>query len=231
MFPPTHLCHGGVGQSTVRPLPAMKPSRMSGRYCKRLSRLRTRASSRSRATTERLARLRLTCAQTHSTGEVGQVSGKQEHRQPGTLGDQLAHGVGDVGVQAIPDQYDRLHDELVNAVDQCDEVALAHAAALASARGVGAQAVAQPGTGAGAHGDQPGHRQASRAAAADRHDRGTAPSAPGPSSGRTAGEACLALEADVAPAGRPRSFTSAQVASFQEATACSSRSAIRRAGT
>lgn len=42
-----------VGVSRVRPVPAMKPSRVSGRYCTRLSRLRTRASSRSSPTTAR----------------------------------------------------------------------------------------------------------------------------------------------------------------------------------
>ncbi|MFD0622888.1 IS701 family transposase [Streptomyces sanglieri] len=64
----TSARQGEVRVSRVRPVPAMKPSRVSGRYCRRLSRLRTRASSRSRAMTARLARLRLTCAHTHSTG-------------------------------------------------------------------------------------------------------------------------------------------------------------------
>ncbi|MFF3395955.1 hypothetical protein ACFYW1_34170 [Streptomyces sp. NPDC002669] len=54
---------------------------------------------------------------------------------------------------------DRLIDELVGAVDQGDEVALAHTAALALAGGVGAQ----PGAGAGPHGEQSGHGQPSRA--------------------------------------------------------------------
>jgi hypothetical protein len=48
-------------------------------------------------------------------------------------------------------------DELVDAVGQRDEVALAHAAALAFACGVDAQAVAQPGTGAWPYRDQSGH--------------------------------------------------------------------------
>jgi hypothetical protein len=47
-----------------------------------------------------------------------------------------------VGVQPVPHQHDRRFDELVDAVDQRDEVALAHAAALAFACGVDAQAVA-----------------------------------------------------------------------------------------
>nr|WP_244320495.1 MULTISPECIES: IS110 family transposase [Streptomyces] len=61
----TSAPQGEVGVSRVRLVPAMKPSRVSGRYCRRLSRFRTRASSRSRAMT---ARLCLTWAQTHSSG-------------------------------------------------------------------------------------------------------------------------------------------------------------------
>jgi hypothetical protein len=102
---------------------------------------------------------------------------------------------------------------------------------LPFARSVGAQAVAQPGPGAGPHGDHPGHGQSARASSAHCHLRGVAAPAPGASPGRSAGEACLVLEADVAPTGRPDSFTSAQVASFHAVTACSSRSATRRAGT
>jgi hypothetical protein len=45
------------------------------------------------------------------------------------------------------------------------------------------------------------------------------------------GEACLVLETDTAPAGRPGSSTSVQVASIHTVTACSSRSATRRAAT
>lgn len=47
---------------------------------------------------------------------------------------------------------------------------------------------------------------------------------------RPPGGACLVLEADAAPAGRPGASTSARVASFHTFTACSSRSAALRAG-
>lgn len=64
----TSARQGDAGAARARPVPAMKPSRVSGRYRRRLSRLRTRASSRSRATKAKSARLRLTCAHTPSTG-------------------------------------------------------------------------------------------------------------------------------------------------------------------
>ncbi|BBJ46838.1 hypothetical protein SSPO_095560 [Streptomyces antimycoticus] len=62
-----------------------------------------------------------------------------EHRQPWAFGDQLAYGAEDVAVQTVPGQHDGRLDELMNSVDQCDEVTLAHAAALAAASEVGAQ--------------------------------------------------------------------------------------------
>lgn len=74
------------------------------------------------------------------------------------------------------------------------------------------QAVTSAGVGPEPHGDQPGHRQTPRSAAGDRHGRSDTTPAPGASFGRPASEACLALEADPSPAGRPGSFTSAQVA-------------------
>ncbi len=135
-----------------------------------------------------------------------------------------------VCIQAVPDQHDRCLEELVGAVDECDEVTLAHAATFAFARSVGAQAVAQPGAGTGLHRDQPGYRQAFRASPPDRHDRGAAAPAPGASPGRPAVKPALVLETDVSPVGRPGSFTSAQVASFQTVTACSSRSATPPCG-
>lgn len=69
------------------------------------------------------------------------------------------------------------------------------------------------------------------AAAADRHHRGGAVPSPGASSGRSAGESRFVLEADPCPAGRRRSSASARIASFHTATACSSHSATRRAGS
>ena len=45
---------------------------------------------------------------------------------------------------------------------------------------------------------------------------------------RSAGGACLVLEADVAPAGRPGPFTSAPVASFHTVTVCSSPAGAAR---
>jgi hypothetical protein len=106
----------------------------------------------------------------------------------------------------------------------------AHAASRALAHGVGVQAVAQPGAGARAPGDQPCHRQASRAPSAHGDGQGDPAPAPGASFGRPPDQARLVLEADAAPADRPGSFTSAQVASFQAVTACPSRSATPRAG-
>jgi hypothetical protein len=77
--------------------------------------------------------------------EVGRVGGQQEHRQPCPCVDQLSHGSGDMGVEPVPDRHDRCLDELVGAVEQRDEVALAHTAALALARGVGDQPMTQSG--------------------------------------------------------------------------------------
>jgi hypothetical protein len=95
--------------------------------------------------TARLARLRLdVCPYPFDRVEIGRVGGQQEHRQPLTLGNQLAHDVGDVSVEPVPDQHDRRLDEVMDAVDESDEVPLVHAAARVFARPVGAQTVAQP---------------------------------------------------------------------------------------
>lgn len=45
--------------------------------------------------------------------EVGRVGRRQEYREPCRLGNHLAYGVGDVGVQAVPDRRDRCPDEPV----------------------------------------------------------------------------------------------------------------------
>lgn len=163
--------------------------------------------------------------------QLGRVRGQNEDLQPVPRTDQVTHGVGDMGVEPVPDQHDRRFDQLVDSVDQTDVVALGQAAALALAPGVAPQAVAQPGPRVRAHREQPGDRDPAGAPATDLHDRGDAAPSPGAPLRRPASESGFVLEADPSVAGCPGAFTSAQVASFQAATACSSRSAARRAGT
>ncbi len=103
----------------------------------------------------------------------------------------------------VPDQHDRRPDQLVDAIDERDEVPLAHGAACVLPRGMAPQTVTQPGPGPRSHRDQPGHREPSRTPAADGDGRSHPAPAPGPSPRRPAGETCFVLEADVAPAGRP----------------------------
>ncbi|MEU1465299.1 hypothetical protein ABZ467_32450 [Streptomyces sp. NPDC005727] len=137
---------------------------------------------------------------------------------------------GQDGPAAVPSASAQVHDEVPRARSTTGPQPpdTDHTTGQASPSITGAGAVPRT---TGPHRDQSGHRQPSRAPSAHRHLRSHSASAPGASFGRPAGEACLVLETDVAPAGRPGSFTSSQVASFHTVTACSSRSATRRAGT
>lgn len=189
----------------------MKPARVSGRYRRCLSRLRTSASSRSRATTTRPDRLHLTGAHTHSTGlRSGAQAGSRSTVNPLRAQRSARPRHGRRGCSSGSRPQDRRLDKLVDAVDERDEVPLAHAATLASAGRVGAQSVAQPSRAAHRSARPPkdipnGARPPSRP--------GWAAPAPGPSPGRPASEPCLVLETDLTSAGRPGTSTSAHAVS------------------
>ncbi len=86
------------------------------------------------------------------------MGGQEEVREPCLLLDEVSHPVVYVGVQAVSEQHDRRLCQVLGAVDQRDEVPLAHAAAVALAGGVGEQAVTQSGPRYWPHRDQPGDR-------------------------------------------------------------------------
>lgn len=150
---------GDVGVSWGRSVPAMNPSRTLGRYWRRLSRLRTSVSRRSRATTARFGEAAFdVCPSPLDRVELWRVGRQQEHRQPLAFGNPLLHRLGDVGVESVPHQHDGRLDQLVDAVQEGDVVALAHAASRALPTGwvsggtagcgsPGARRSAQPPTG------------------------------------------------------------------------------------
>src|SRR5580693_3442765 len=144
--------------------------------------------------------------------------------------EQLAHRAADVGVQIVPDQYDRAVQLLVGGVQEPGVVRLGEPLALISPPcAVGA--VDQPGTAAGPDGDQRGQRHPRVVAGGHRHHRGAAAAPPGASLRRPQALAGLVFEAEPGAQVRRRPFMTGQVSSCQAAMASSSRSAARRAGT
>lgn len=96
---------------------------------------------------------------------------------------------------------------------------------------VAARAVDQPGAFAGFVAGQGGDRESSPGTAAYPEERGASASGPGAGGGRRHRESGFVVEGDPGPECRRRSSTCGQVSFTHTATAASSRSSARRAGT
>jgi hypothetical protein len=162
--------------------------------------------------------------------EVGTAGGQLVDGEPLVRGDELSHPLGQMGVQIVPDQYDRAVELRVRGDDQVAVVASGEA--LTPVRSlIRGRPVDQPGSLAQLVAGQGSDRQASSRPAAYPDDRGVPAARPGSGGRRRHREPGFVLEDEPGPERRRRSSAAGQVSFTHAAVAASSRSSARRAGT
>ncbi len=166
-----------------------------------------------------------------STGLRSGVGRQIVDGQPVPGGCELPQTGSFVHVEAVPDEHDRATELLAGGDQQVPVVAPGEAFAPIPAVVVLARPVDQPGALARFVAGQGGDGDASAGAATHLHHRSVPASAPGPGLRRRHGEAGFVPEDRPCPTSRRWSSAQGHTSLTHPATASSSRSTARRAGT